>query len=72
MNKLEPHGSTGLHVACFRGHEEIVKLLLENGVSRTIMNRFHCLPYQEAASNEIRQLFDLIPEQNRYVANSGQ
>ncbi|CAF1447061.1 unnamed protein product, partial [Rotaria sordida] len=72
MNKLEPNESTGLHVACFRGHQEIVKLLLEKGVSRSIMNRFHCLPYQEAASNEIRQLFDLIPEQNRYVANSGQ
>ena len=71
MNNLEPNGSTGLHVACFRGHREIVKLLLEKGVSRRITNRFKCFPYQEAASIEIQQLFSLIPEQNRYVANSG-
>lgn len=72
MNRLESNGSTGLHVACFRGHKDIVRQLLEKGVNRSIMNKFHCLPYHEAASNEIRQLFDLIPEQQRYVANSGQ
>ncbi|CAF3679616.1 unnamed protein product [Rotaria socialis] len=71
MNKLEPNGSTGLHVACFRGHQEIVKLLLEKGVSRSIVNRYRCLPYDEAASNDIKQLFERIPDDSRYVANSG-
>jgi hypothetical protein len=71
MNKLEPNGSTGLHVACFRGHQAVVKLLLKKGVSRRIMNRFKCLPYDEAASDEIRQLFERIPGKDRYVANSG-
>jgi hypothetical protein len=71
MNKLEPNGSTGLHVACFRGHREVVKLLLKKGVSRSIMNRYKCLPYEEAASDEIRQLFERIPGKERYVANSG-
>jgi hypothetical protein len=73
MNKLESNGSTGLHVACYNGHREIVKLLLEKGVSRSIMNRYNCLPYDEAASSEIRQLFERTPtpENNRYVANTG-
>ncbi|CAF3922025.1 unnamed protein product [Rotaria magnacalcarata] len=71
MNKLEPNQSTGLHVACFRGHKEVVKLLLKKGVSRSIMNRYRCLPYEEAASNDIKRLFERIPDNSRYVANSG-
>jgi hypothetical protein len=71
MNALESNGSTGLHVACFRGHRDIVKLLLEKGVSRTVINIFRCIPYEEAPSNEIRQLFERTPSNNRYVANSG-
>ncbi|UJR19914.1 hypothetical protein I4U23_023046 [Adineta vaga] len=71
MNKLEPLGSTALHVACFRGHKEIVKLLLTKGVSRSIMNKYNCIPYEEAASNDIRELFDRIPGNNRYIGNSG-
>ncbi|MCK4935754.1 MAG: ankyrin repeat domain-containing protein [Elusimicrobiales bacterium] len=31
--KYEPYGFTPLHIACFKGHLEIVKLLLENGAA---------------------------------------
>lgn len=71
MNKLESNGSTGLHVACYQGHREVVELVLKKGVSRSIMNKYKCLPYEEAASDAIRQLFQRIPGNSRYVADSG-
>ena len=69
LDRLESNGSTVLHVACYRGHRDVVELLLNRGVNRSIMNRFQCLPYDEAASEEIKNLFERIPNNNRYVAD---
>ena len=48
IDKLEPNGSTALHTACYHGHEEIVELLLEAGADRSIHNKYHFLPFDEA------------------------
>ncbi|CAF1406793.1 unnamed protein product [Adineta ricciae] len=58
MNQLEPNGSTALHAAAFFGHSQIVHLLLnEYGVIRHRKNRYELTAYQEASTNQIRQLF---------------
>lgn len=57
IDKIEPNGSTALHAASYYGHEEIVKLLLERGASRSIQNRHNCLPYDETGKKEIKKLF---------------
>ncbi|CAF1367511.1 unnamed protein product [Didymodactylos carnosus] len=74
LNKIESNGSTALHVACYYGHEEIVKLLLEAGACRTILNIYNCTPYQEAKTDNIKELFNRITNNDndsRFVANSG-
>ncbi|CAF1196573.1 unnamed protein product [Rotaria sp. Silwood1] len=58
LNPLEPNvDSTPLHAACYYGHKEIVKLLLENGCDRLKINRYGLTAYEEAANDDIRQLF---------------
>ncbi|CAF1254373.1 unnamed protein product [Rotaria sp. Silwood1] len=58
INPLEPDiNSTPLHAACYYGHKEIVKLLLENGCDRSKINRHGLTAYEEAANDDIRQLF---------------
>ncbi len=49
--------STPLHAACFYGHKEIVQLLLEHGCDRSQLNSHGLTAYEEAANDEIRQLF---------------
>ena len=72
MNHLEGSGTTALHVACYYGHVEIVRLLLQvNGLNRTILNKYGCLAYDEAAKAEIKDLFKRYPGSDRFVANSG-
>lgn len=39
-NKL---GDTPLHCAAVRGHTDVVKILLEHGAERDIVNRWVCL-----------------------------
>ncbi|UJR34704.1 hypothetical protein I4U23_027481 [Adineta vaga] len=46
------------------GRTEIVKLLLEKGACRSISNNYKCLPYDEAKSNEIKELF--LRRSNRF------
>ncbi len=71
MNKIEPNGSTALHSASYHGHYEIVKLLLEAGVDRAIPNKYQCLPFDEAANDEIKNLFLRITDSNRLVSSTG-
>lgn len=58
VNQMEQNGSTALHAASFYNQPEIVKLLLENGCSRTTLNFNGVTAYQEAANDEIRVLFN--------------
>ncbi|CAF1482485.1 unnamed protein product [Didymodactylos carnosus] len=71
IDKMEPNGSTALHVACYYGNIEIVRLLLDADADRGITNKFKCLPYDEAATDEIKALFIRVPTSNRLVSNTG-
>jgi len=71
INRIEPNGSTALHAAAFYGHQEIVKLLLEKGAERTLLNNYHLTPYQEAKTPEIKQLFARTPHTTRFGGLSG-
>ena len=71
IDRIEPNGSTALHAASYHGHRDIVKLLLEAGADRAIHNKFQCLPFDEAADDEIKDLFLRIPNTNRFVSNTG-
>ncbi len=39
INRIENNGNTALHVASYMGYEEIVRLLLIHGASRSIRNK---------------------------------
>ncbi|CAF1387538.1 unnamed protein product [Adineta steineri] len=65
VNQVEPNGSTALHAASFYNHPDIVRLLLESGCSRTILNYNGATAFQEAATDEIRTLFKR-PDSNRF------
>ena len=71
IDRIEPNGSTALHAASYHGHTEVVRLLLERGADRSILNKFQCLPFDEAPNNEIKQLFYRIPDSNRLVLDTG-
>ncbi|CAF0779059.1 unnamed protein product [Didymodactylos carnosus] len=69
INCRESNGSTALHAACYYGHYDIVKLLLDNGACRTILNAHKCAPFDEAKDDKIRQLF-LRPDNERFVGGN--
>ncbi|CAF0977669.1 unnamed protein product [Rotaria sp. Silwood1] len=71
VDRIEPNGSTALHAACFHGHQEIVDLLLKQGANRAIQNKYGCLPFDEAKTAEIKQLFYRIPNCNRFISDIG-
>ncbi|CAF4166086.1 unnamed protein product, partial [Rotaria sordida] len=56
INKIEPNGSTALHVAAYRGYEEIVELLLQKGACYTTVNRYNSTPLNEAKTDKIKQM----------------
>jgi hypothetical protein len=66
VNQIEPNGSTALHAASYYNQPRIVRLLLESGCSRTVLNHHGATAYQEAATDEIRALFDR-PRSKRFV-----
>ncbi|UJR19987.1 hypothetical protein I4U23_023121 [Adineta vaga] len=72
IDRLEPNGSTALHSACYHGHDEIADLLLKAGADRSILNKFQCLPYDEAKNDRIRRLFFRIQSANRFVSSTGE
>ena len=49
--------STPLHAAAFYGHAEIVQMLLDRNCDRSQVNSYGFTAYEEAANDEIRQLF---------------
>ncbi|CAF0900908.1 unnamed protein product [Didymodactylos carnosus] len=53
----ESNSSTALHAASYYGNYEIVRLLLSRGVIRSILNKYQCTPYDEAANDGIIELF---------------
>ncbi|CAM4802333.1 unnamed protein product [Rotaria magnacalcarata] len=58
ITRLQLNRSTALHAASYFGHKEIVNLLLnERGVIRHKQNRHGLTAYEEAANDEIRQVF---------------
>ncbi|CAF1531996.1 unnamed protein product, partial [Didymodactylos carnosus] len=57
INVEESNGSTALHAASYKGHFEIVQLLLNAGASRSIKNKHKFFPYEEGRTPEIRELF---------------
>ena len=71
LDQVEPNGSTALHAASYQGHVEVVRLLLRGGADRSIQNRYKYLPFDEAANDEIRQLFFRTPNNNRLVSDTG-
>jgi hypothetical protein len=71
LNRLEPNGSTALHAASYFGHTEIVRLLLhQHGVMRHRRNRHGFTAYEEAASDEIRQLFHRPANSHRFCSDN--
>ena len=66
LNERQPNGSTALHAATYYNHLEIVKLLLEHHCPRTTLNRFGKTAFEEAETNEMRQLFDRNETGNRF------
>lgn len=58
INRLEPNGSTALHIACSKGYTNIVQLLLnEYQVQRHQRDKNGQTAYEITSSKEIRQLF---------------
>ncbi|CAF2507762.1 unnamed protein product [Rotaria sp. Silwood2] len=66
LDKMESNGSTALHAACFYKHVDIVKLLLDRGFTRRVINKYNYTPLDECESEEIRQLFIRSKTSNRF------
>ncbi|CAF2835275.1 unnamed protein product [Rotaria sp. Silwood2] len=70
LNRLEPNGSTQLHAATYLGHTEIVRLLLQHhGVRRHRRNRHGHTAYEEAQTDDMRQIFHRPSNKNRFCDN---
>ncbi|CAF3538249.1 unnamed protein product [Rotaria sp. Silwood1] len=70
INRMEPNGSTALHVAAYRGHEKIAELLLKKGANYLTMNKYNCTPLDEAKTDRIKQLIRCRIDKNRFVSDS--
>ncbi|CAF3331092.1 unnamed protein product [Rotaria socialis] len=71
LNQLEPNGSTALHAATFFGHLDIVHLLLHDySCQRHLRNRHGFTAYEEAETDEMRQLFHRPSDANRFNDDS--
>lgn len=71
MNQLEPNESTTLHAAVHYGHVEIVRILLhEKNVMCHRLNRYDLTAYEEASTDEIRELFDRPRDSQRFCSET--
>lgn len=60
INRLTSRGSTALHIASYKGHDEVVQLLLDAGASYTIRNRpYYFTAYEEASNSSTKNLFHI-------------
>ena len=76
VNEVQQDGSTALHGAAFYGHENVVQLLIENGIDTKIKNRFGTTADEEAKTTHIRELIlhsnkDLIMDLFHKLYNKG-
>ena len=69
IDRMEPNGSTALHVAAYRGHERVVELLLQKGASYTTINKYNCTPFDEAKNERVKQLIRRM-NTTRFVSES--
>ncbi|CAF3924387.1 unnamed protein product, partial [Adineta steineri] len=66
LNERISNGSTSLHIASYNGHNEIVRLLLKAGASRTIRNwPYELTPYEEARTQSTKDLFRIKLDQDK-------
>lgn len=72
IDRMEPNGSTALHVASYYGHYDIVKLLLEKGASTSIKNNFELTAMEEAKNRPIRGLFRCRRDDPRFSQRSAE
>ncbi|CAF0835120.1 unnamed protein product [Rotaria sordida] len=71
LNQLEPNGSTALHAATYFGHVDIVRLLLHAySCQRHLRNRHGFTAYEEAQTDEMRELFHRPSKENRFNDDS--
>ena len=66
LDQMESNGSTALHAACYYKHIEIIKLLLDRGFTRRVLNKYGNTPFDESESVEIQQLFTRPKTSNRF------
>ncbi|CAF3333079.1 unnamed protein product [Rotaria socialis] len=66
LDKMEPNGSTALHAACYYKNIDIVKLLLDAGFTRRVINKYKYMPFQESDSEEVHRLFVRPKTSNRF------
>ncbi|CAF2458677.1 unnamed protein product [Rotaria sp. Silwood2] len=66
IDRMEPNGSTALHAACYYEHFNIVKILLDRGFTRRVINKFDKTPIDEAYTEELRHLFLRPKSSNRF------
>ncbi|CAF4811561.1 unnamed protein product, partial [Rotaria sp. Silwood1] len=69
IDRMEPNGSTALHAACYYKRIDIVKILLDRGFTRRVVNKFDKTPIDEANTEELRQLFLRPKTSNRFGGN---
>ncbi|CAF2445596.1 unnamed protein product [Rotaria sp. Silwood2] len=58
LNRIESNGSRALHAASHYGYIDIVRLLLEKGAQRRLLNKFNLTAADEAQTCEMKELFD--------------
>lgn len=71
LNQIEPNGSTPLHVATHFGHLDIVRLLVqEYRCPRHVQNLNGLTAFQEAQTDEMRDLYRRPDNENRFNDHS--
>lgn len=53
-------GNTALHWACINGHEEVVRVLMENSAEPSKLNEFERTPVDEALDRGYQNVVDII------------
>ncbi|CAF0745149.1 unnamed protein product [Adineta steineri] len=66
IDRIEPNNSSALHAACYYKHADIIRLLLDRGFTRRVLNIHNELPIDEAGDEELRQLFHRSDLSNRF------